>query len=78
MKPRQIALPDDLDAALTAMHGREGALLRPDDVTRAPLREYLTARGYVPPKQPLRITPAIRGSGFRDISVDHDRYLAEE
>jgi hypothetical protein len=77
MKRRQIALPDDLDAALTSTEGRDGATLPPDEVIQAALREYLAARGYVPPKQPLRITPAVRGSGMRDISIDHDRYFAE-
>lgn len=70
-------MPDDLDAALTSVHGREGATLPPDEVIQAALREYLAARSYIPPKQPLRITPAARGSGVRDISVDHDRYFAE-
>ena len=77
MKRRQITLPDDLDAALTSTEEREGATLAPDAVIQAALREYVAARGYVAPKQPLRITPAIKGSGVRDISVDHDRYFAE-
>lgn len=77
MKQRQIALPGDLDAALTSIQGREGAVLPPDEVVQATLREYLAARGYVPPKQSLRITPPIRGSGVRDISVDHDRLFAD-
>lgn len=77
MKRRQISLPDDLDVALTSMHNREGAVLPLDEVVQAALREYLAARGYVPPREPLRITPAVSGSGVRDISADHDRYFAE-
>jgi hypothetical protein len=26
----------------------------------------------------LAITPAAKGSGYKDVSIDHDRYLAEE
>ena len=77
MKRRQIALPDDLDVALTSMQDREGAVLPPDEVIQAALREYLAARGYIPPRRPLRITPAVNGSGVSDISVDHDCYFAD-
>jgi hypothetical protein len=42
-------------------------------------RRYLEQHGYVPrrPARPLRITPADQGSGFSDVSVNHDYYLAE-
>lgn len=43
------------------------------------VREFLTARGYLPrmPEKPLRIRTATEGSGYRDISVEHDRYMAD-
>jgi hypothetical protein len=45
---------------------------------QAALRQYLTARGYLGRRKPLRISPATRGSGRRDVSQAHDRYLAAE
>ena len=78
MKRREITLPDDLDAALATAVDRAGPLLSPDTVVEDALREYLAARGYVAPAQPLRITPAPNGSGINDVSIAHDRYFAEE
>ena len=46
-------------------------------VAQAALREYLAERGYLSPVRSLRITPAERGSGRNDVSLEHDRYLAE-
>jgi hypothetical protein len=40
------------------------------------LRQYLTDLGYLLSSGPLRITPARKGSGGRDVSQAHDRYLA--
>jgi len=45
-------------------------------VVQAALREYLTERGYLQTPRALRIRPAPRGSGLRDVSEAHDRYLA--
>jgi hypothetical protein len=47
-------------------------------VIQAALRQYLADRGYLPPARPLRITPARKGSGHRDVSQAHDRCLAEK
>jgi len=46
-------------------------------VVQAALREYLSRRGAHPPKKPLRITPAPKGSGRRDVSRRHDEHLAQ-
>jgi len=46
-------------------------------VMQSALREYLAMEGHPQPGGPLRITPAKRGSGLHDVSVDHDRYLTE-
>jgi hypothetical protein len=45
-------------------------------LAQAALREYLARRGFVAGPKKLRITPARKGSGARDASVQHDRYLA--
>lgn len=41
------------------------------------VREYLSRRGYVPPRGPLRITPRPHPSGDPLASVEHDRVLTE-
>jgi hypothetical protein len=40
------------------------------------LREYLGRRGFTAGRREFRITPAKKGSGRRDVSVNHDQYLA--
>jgi len=39
------------------------------------LRQYVRKRGYVSATEfrPLRITPSEYGSGFSDVSINHDR-----
>ena len=60
-----------------------GAMKRaPITIAEAALRRFLQKkqlqiRQYQPPRGPFRITPAPKGSGKRDVSVEHDRYLAE-
>ena len=44
---------------------------------QAALRQFLETRGYLHARKSLHITPAKRGSGLRDVSLNHDRYLAE-
>jgi len=46
-------------------------------VVQAALREYLAQRGAAPGDPRLRITPAVKGSGATNVSIEHDRYLAE-
>ncbi len=47
-------------------------------VVQAAVREYLGERGYLETSSPLRIRPAERGSGQKDVSISHDRYLASK
>jgi hypothetical protein len=42
----------------------------------AAIREYLARWGFLAGPKKLRITPAIKGSGVRNASLQHDRYLA--
>lgn len=83
MRRATITIPDDLDAELNAYLAAQDASPSLTAVVEVALRRYLQekkleARQYVPAKGPLRITPAPRGSGRRDVSVEHDRYLAED
>ena len=45
-------------------------------VRQAALQELLARRGFTPGAGKFRITPAKIGSGAKDVSADHDRYLA--
>ncbi len=72
-----INMPNDLAAALEAYRRDQEIPLDLSEVVQTALREYLAERGYVAGMRTLRITPASRGSGHHDISVEHDRYLAE-
>ena len=49
-------------------------------MVQALVREYLSTHGYLwnAPGRALRITPAEQASEFTAVSIDHDRYLAED
>lgn len=78
MKRVTITIPDDLAQGLDKYIAEEGATATRASVIEGALREYLTLRGYLGPHRALRITPAACGSGLKDVSVNHDRYLAED
>jgi len=76
MKRATVSIPDDLEQAIeryVAAHDARPALTA---VIQAALRQYLTDRGYLRSAGPPRISPARKGSGRRDVSQAHDRYLA--
>lgn len=77
MKRATITLPDDLDDALEAYRRDQDVPPALTTVAQAALAEYLAQRGYLASTRRLRITPAPRGSGQADASLNHDRYLAE-
>ena len=77
MKRATITLPDDLDDALEAYRRDQDVPPALTAVAQAAIQEYLTQRGYLIPSKSLRIRPAPRGSGSADVSLDHNRYLAE-
>jgi len=72
-----MTLPDDLAHAVEEYVKAQEAPPALTTVMQAALREYLRERGFLRPYRPLRITPAPRGSGKTDVSIDHDRYFAE-
>lgn len=78
MKRATITMTDDLEQAVAAYQRDQEVPPALTAVAQAALREYLAERGYLSPRRALRVTPAPRGSGVRDVSEDHDRYLARE
>ncbi len=86
MKRATITIPDDLEADLNAFMAMQDAPLSLTRLVQAALRRFLAEKGreralaerdYRPPRKQLRITPARRASGSSDVSVEHDRVLAE-
>ena len=75
MKRAAITIPDDLAEAMDSYVRAQEAAPPLTAVVQAALRQYLTERGYLRARGPLRISPARRGSGHRDVSRAHDRYL---
>ena len=78
MKRATVSIPDDLAKAVDTYVQAQEAPPPLTAVVQAALRQYLTERGYMRARKPLRINPAARGSGRRDVSQAHDRYLAAE
>jgi len=76
MKRATITLPDDLAEAVERFNRAQEARPPLTAMVQAALREYLAERGYLRAPGTLRITPARRGSGRRNVSEEHDRYLA--
>ncbi len=77
MKRATITIPDDLEKAVNLYVRAQDAPPPLTAVVQAALRHYLSERGYFNGGKPLLIRPAARGSGHRDVSEAHDRYLAE-
>jgi hypothetical protein len=78
MRRATVTIPDDLAKAVESYVRAQEARPALTAVVQVALRQYLTERGYLPAAGPLRITPAKRGSGKRDVSQAHDRYLATQ
>ncbi|HEY6320640.1 MAG TPA: hypothetical protein VJA16_03660 [Thermoanaerobaculia bacterium] len=76
MRRATITLPDDLEAELESYLAAQDAAPSLTRLVEAALRRYLhdqrlEARQYRPPQGRLRITPASRGSGAADATLDH-------
>jgi hypothetical protein len=76
MRRATVTISDELEASLDAYTRQQDAVPALTAVVRAALREYLDRRGFGGSPKNLRITPAKKGSGARDASILHDRYLA--
>jgi len=70
-----MTLPDDLAEAVEKYVQSQENPPALTTVMQTALREYLRERGYLRPYRPLKITPALRGSGRRDVSENHDLYF---
>ncbi len=77
MKRTTVTLPDDLADAVESYARDQEAPPALTAVVQSALRQFLTQRGYLGRRRPLRITPARQGSGLTDVSREHDRYFAE-
>jgi hypothetical protein len=76
MKRATMTFPDDLAEAMDNYVRAQEAPPALTAVVQAALREYLRERGFLREYRPLRITPAKRGSGRSDVSINHDLYFA--
>jgi hypothetical protein len=77
MKQGALSLPDDLVADLDRFGRSQEPPRDPGEIVQTAVRDYLAAHGYQRPTRALTITPAERGSGVTDLSLQHDRYFAE-
>lgn len=77
MRRATVTIPDDLEASLEAYNRQHDVSRAMTAVLQAALREYLARRGFRAAPKTLRITPATKGSGARDISIRRDSHLGE-
>lgn len=77
MRRVTITIPDELEQALIEYQHAQDVPPSLTAIVQTALRNYLATRWYIPASGPLHITPDERGSGRSDISVNHDRYLAD-
>jgi hypothetical protein len=79
VKRATVTIPDDIGSALDAYLKQQEIDQPLTSVVQAALREFLAGRGFLPKKskKPFALTPASRGSGRRDTSIDHDTVLVE-
>ncbi len=72
-----MTLPDDLAEAVESYVRAQEAPPSLTSLVQVALRQYLGERGFLRVRRTLEITPARKGSGRRDVSQEHDRYLAK-
>jgi metal-responsive CopG/Arc/MetJ family transcriptional regulator len=77
MRRATITIPDDLAKAVDKYIAEQEATPTLTAVVQAALRRYLEQRGVLQKPRPFRITPAKKGSGVHDLSINHDKYFAE-
>jgi metal-responsive CopG/Arc/MetJ family transcriptional regulator len=83
MRRATVTIPDDLETELDSYIKAQDAPPSLTGLVEVALRRFLQekrleSRQYRPARRPFSITPADKGSGRRDMSVEHDRYLAED
>jgi len=75
MKRATVTFPDDLAEAVENYVRAQETPPALTTVMQAALREFLRERGFLRSYRPLKLTPAPRGSGQRDVSENHDLYF---
>lgn len=78
MHQTTITISDDVVHALEAYrqdHPEDPSLTA---VAQEALREYLALRGYLAPRRKPRFRPSETGSDHSTISVEHDRFFADQ
>ena len=83
MRRATITIPDDLEKDLQAWLDTQPAPPSLAKVMQAALKSFLTekkleALEYRPARYAFWITPAEHGSGYSDVSINHDAHLAGE
>ncbi len=78
-----VTIPEDLEQELKAYLARQDQAPSLASLMQVALRRYLAeqeirSRQVNQPRRPFKITPAAKGSGLSNISIEHDRYLADE
>jgi hypothetical protein len=76
MRRATVTISDEIEANLDAYIQQQDVSPPLTAIMQAALQEFLARRGFAPGARKLRVTPAKKGSGAKDVSVDHDRYLA--
>jgi hypothetical protein len=76
MKRATMSFPDDLSKALDEYVNSQEAPPSLTAVIQVALRQYLEERGFLTKRRPFDIRVSPKGSGRRDVSQEHDRYLA--
>lgn len=77
MKPTVIELPDDLVEGLRRYARGEDPHQDVTAIAHQAIREFLASHGLLVPLPGLRISPAERGTGRGNLSLNHDRYFTE-
>jgi len=71
-----VTISEDLADAVDRYARSHGARPAWTNIIQKAMREYLAERGCLQSRRALRIRPASRGSGLRDVSEAHDRHVA--
>jgi len=77
MRRATVTISDEIEANLDAYIRQQEVSPALTAIVQAALQEFLARRGFTPGARKPRVTPANKGSGMKDVSVDHDRYVAD-
>jgi hypothetical protein len=75
MKRATMSFPDELAVALEEYRSSQENPPSLTKIVQSAVREYLRERGFLRPRRALKLT-ALGSSGRRDVSKNHDLYLA--